>query len=164
MAPSVAPSVSLALRLYVLGACVLGLVLLVSLAHAGHLAPGCDNQSLRPRLVGCCPRYLSGETLPPQCLRWEASGHLAQCCGDAPTPAPSPEATCPGPSWYACWPTPQPTPTYAIVTDKSSCCAHVRALYSEARYAIVNEKRAALKDLLAWKQQAMRMCREEYQR
>lgn len=148
-----------------LAAAALGVatLLVVTFAHAGHLAPGCDNQSLRPRLVGCCPRFLSGETLPPQCIRWAASGHLAQCCG-GPTPVatPTPEPTCP--EGWTCWPTPYPTSTYAIVTDKASCCAQVRTLYTEARYEIVRRKRDDLAELMAWRKEAMRQCRETYAR
>lgn len=128
-------------------------------------APGCGNQHYRPRLTQCCPKYLAGEDLPPKCTHALADGFLAQCCvseGATPTPVATPTQTCP-PGWN-CRPTPTPTSTYAIVTDKGSCCRQVLTLYQEARHAIVDEKRAELKDLLRWKQAAMRQCREDYAR
>lgn len=127
-------------------------------------APGCGNQHYRPRLTQCCPKYLAGEALPPKCTHALADGFLDQCCPGQPTPVltPTPEQTCP--EGWSCWPTPIPTTTYAIVTDKGSCCRHVLTLYQEARHAIIDEKRVDLKELLRWKQAAMRQCREEYAR
>lgn len=138
--------------------------LLLALAHATE-APGCGNQHYRPRLAQCCPKYLAGEDLPPKCTHALADGFLEQCCRNehaTPTPITTPTQTCP-PDWR-CWPTPTPTSTYAIVTDKGSCCRQVLTLYQEARHAIVDEKRAELKELLRWKQAAMRQCREDYAR
>lgn len=142
------------------------------LAYATE-APGCGNQHYRPRLAQCCPKYLAGETLPPKCTHALADGFLDACCGAEPTPTatpscglkpwlcpPSPTPTCP-PGW-TCRPSATPTPTYW--PDKSSCCANVLFLYRNARHAIIEEKQGELKELIQWKQEAMRQCREEYQR
>lgn len=141
---------------------VLGCLVLASGAY-GTEAPGCGNQHYRPRLSQCCPKFLAGEALPPKCSAPLRDGFLHQCCGGpTPVPTPTPEPTCP--EGWTCWPTPYPTSTYAIVEDKASCCAHVRALYTEARYEIVRRKRDDLAELMAWRKQAMQACREEYAR
>lgn len=149
------------------------------LAYATE-APGCGNQHYRPRLRQCCPRFCAGEPMPNKCNAPRDVGFLQECCGEVvvdcvpePSPTatpscalepwlcpPSPTPTCP-PGWN-CWPTATPIPTYW--PDKSSCCANVLFLYRNARHAIIEEKQGELKELIQWKQEAMRQCREEYQR
>ncbi len=139
----------------------------------GTEAPGCGNQHFRPRLSQCCPRFCAGEPMPNKCTAPLNSGFLGRCCSTVVVncsvdsePTPTPEPTCP-PGW-ACWPTATPDP-YTMPTpfywpDKSSCCANVLFLYRNARHAIIEEKQGELKDLIRWKQEAMRQCREAYAR
>lgn len=163
------PTLTPAVFVWVLIAiCLLVMLVAIRSASAGHLNPGCENQELRPRLVGCCPRFKSGETLPPQCVRWEASGHLAECCGAEPDPTPTPEeclwlGTCPSPSstttGICAAPTPLPTP---VTHQKGSCCTEVRKIYATVHRDIVRREQAELKALIRWRKEEMRECREGY--
>lgn len=151
---------------------IVGVVILIALTvavkHAwGTEAPGCGDQRYRPRLAQCCPKFLANETLPPKCTHAYHDGFLQACCLTEPTPHASatPVATCPGPEWYVCWPSPAPTYTPpSVVTDKRSCCANVLALYQSAIRAELDKYKEVKGELRAWKKQAMQQCREDYAR
>ena len=139
---------------------IVGIIILIALTVAvkrswGTEAPGCGNQHYRPRLAQCCPKFLANETLPPKCTHALADGFLQACCTTAPTPhaTATPVATCP--EGWACWPTPVPTSTYAIVHDKASCCAQVRDLYQAAKRAAYGEYNETVKELRQWRKEEM---------
>lgn len=108
------PGVSHGVQVWVVAAVLVALAVLLGWGLASaSTAPGCGNQTWRPRASQCCPSWAAGEPGPPKCHRWKATHEV--CCGH-PTPTPQPTLTwnvcVTGYAWVPghCVPLPSPTP------------------------------------------------------